>query len=179
MDVFSCVAYGALIWLTDSTSAIPCVTCFCTLNKQTSHVESVNWTSILIRLMTSQDGYIANLYQPRHLYSLRISVLLGTMNYNILHQVSRVSPKENILCAVCLFSRFVSGRYESVPILALSGTAPPLRQSHIQQSLGLRNALRCSVWNHMCFLPFFGCHLLFWMNDIERCLLKRLFWVYS
>ena len=32
--------------------------------------------------------------------------------------------------------------YESVPILALSGTAPPLRQRHIQQSLGLRNALR-------------------------------------
>lgn len=29
-----------------------------------------------------------------------------TMNYNILHQVSRVPLKENILCAVRLFSRF-------------------------------------------------------------------------
>lgn len=57
--------------------------------------------------MTSQDRYIANLYQPRHLYSLRISVLLGTMNYNILHQVSRVPLKENILCAVRKRERFV------------------------------------------------------------------------
>ncbi len=36
------------------------------------------WTSSILRFMTSQDRYIAaNLYQPRLLYSLRISIILG------------------------------------------------------------------------------------------------------
>ena len=38
-----------------------------------------------------------------------------------------------------------SPRYEAVPILALSGTAPPKRQNFIRHSLKLQNPLRCWI----------------------------------
>lgn len=55
-------------------------------------------------------------------------------------------------------------RYEAVPILALSGTAPPKRQKFIRHSLKLQNPLRCwielmagalnFVWNTLLELLF-------------------------